>query len=103
MTYEAYAPLARRRPAGIARETSRRWAVNRVRVVRHLGRRDLREISMPTAVPSPHGQEVFEARRFAVNRVRKAVPIWKKEGLSTGAEGWMKGERMSDASPTEAG
>ncbi len=103
MTYEAHAPLARSRPTGIARETSRRRAVGTVRIGHRLGRRGLREISVPTAVSSSHRQEAFEAGRFAVNRVRKAVPIWKKEGLSTGAEGWMKGERMSDANPTEAG
>ena len=37
------------------------------------------------AVASPHRAEAFEACRYAIDRVKEIVPIWKREVWTDGA------------------
>ncbi len=96
LTYEAYAPLARRGLSRIGQEMLRRWKVKRVELVHRFGRMKLGEISVAIAVSSPHRQDAFEAGRFAIEQIKKTIPIWKKEMLSNGLEVWTEGSRIVD-------
>jgi molybdopterin synthase catalytic subunit len=42
-------------------------------------------------VASPHRQAAFDAALEAINRLKKEVPIWKKEHFEDGAV-WVEGE-----------
>ena len=99
ITYEAYAPLARKRLEEIAQEVLRRHAVRKVRIVHRIGRLHLQEVSVAIAVSSAHRQDAFEGCRYAIETIKKAVPIWKKERLSTGFEVWAEGREILDAKP----
>ncbi|MFQ6115865.1 MAG: molybdenum cofactor biosynthesis protein MoaE, partial [bacterium] len=54
------------------------------------GRLNLGDISVAIAVACPHRKEAFEACRFAIDRLKQTVPIWKKEYFEDG-EAWVEG------------
>ena len=41
------------------------------------------------AVSSPHRAEAFEACRYAIDRLKELVPIWKKENWADGSMEWV--------------
>ena len=57
-------------------------------IVHRVGRLEIGEISVLIAVSSPHRAEAFEACRYAIDRLKEVVPIWKKE-LFEGGEVWI--------------
>ena len=94
MTYEAYAPLAEKKLKELEGTMKRRWPLKKVRLVHRVGRLQLKDISVAVAVSSAHSAEAFEACRFGIEQVKRNVPIWKKEKLTTGTEVWVKGCRI---------
>ena len=44
-----------------------------------------------TVKPSPHRAEAFDACRYAIDRIKEIVPIWKKEAYE-GGETWIGSE-----------
>jgi molybdopterin synthase catalytic subunit len=49
------------------------------------------EISVVVAVSAAHRAEAFDACRHAIERLKRDVPIWKKETLVTGDAHWVRG------------
>jgi molybdopterin synthase catalytic subunit len=92
--YEAYPPLAKKRIAEIERGMEKKWPTIKVSIVHRVGRLRLKDISIAIAVSSPHRAEAFEACRFAIERIKEEVPVWKKEKLSNGTKVWVEGRRM---------
>lgn len=81
LEYTAYVPMAERIMADIEREIFDRWKVCRV-VMRHrTGTLDVGEIAVVTIVAATHRREAFEACRYAIDELKKRVPIWKREIL----------------------
>jgi molybdopterin synthase catalytic subunit len=85
LEYEAYEEMALSEMEAIATETGRRWPVTEVRIVHRLGRMEIGESSVAVAVTSPHRAEAFLACHFAIDTLKKTVPIWKKEFYVDGA------------------
>jgi molybdopterin synthase catalytic subunit len=85
LEYEAYEDMALSEMEAIVLETRRRWPVTEVRLVHRLGRLEIGEASVAVAVASGHRAEAFEACRFAIDVLKKTVPIWKKEFYVDGA------------------
>jgi len=77
--YTAYVPMAEELLRGIEAEIRKRWPVERVALVHRTGLLRVGEISVLTAVGAPHRAASFEACRYAIERVKADVPIWKKE------------------------
>lgn len=92
LEYEAYEPMARRKMEEIALETEERWPGVRVAMAHRLGRLLPGEASLVIAVSSPHREEAFLACRHALERLKREVPIWKKEHLAGGRSFWRGGE-----------
>jgi molybdopterin synthase catalytic subunit len=90
LEYEAYEEMALQELEAIAIETRSRWPVSDVRIVHRLGRMEIGEASVAVAVASPHRGEAFAACRFAIDTLKKSVPIWKKEFYADGAI-WLEG------------
>src|SRR3972149_5185237 len=72
-------------------EALARWPIARVGVIHRLGRLEIGEASVVIAVTSAHRAPAFEACRFAIDQLKKTVPIWKKEYFADGAV-WVEGE-----------
>ena len=92
LDYEAYEPMALRQMEEIAAELRARWRVDRVALVHRLGRLHIGETSVLIAVSAAHRDHAFEACRHAIERLKRVVPIWKKEYFADGAV-WAEGER----------
>ena len=90
LVYEAYPEMAERVLAQIAGEMRARWGLGRIAMVHRLGRVDPAEASILIVVSSPHRPEAFEAGRYAIERVKQVLPVWKKEVLEDGAF-WVEG------------
>lgn len=91
LEYECYQPMAIRVMADLGRGIAARHGASRISIVHRLGRLDIGEASVVIAVASPHRQAAFDAAEEAINRLKKEVPIWKKEHFEDGAV-WVEGE-----------
>jgi molybdopterin synthase catalytic subunit len=92
LEYEGYVDMALRTMEQIGREVHDRWPVNRVGMVHRLGRIEITESSVVIIVASAHRKTAFEACHYAIDRLKKIVPIWKKEYFEDGAV-WVENER----------
>ena len=84
LEYEAYRPMADRKLEEIGAEIRERWEVGHVSIVHRLGRVDPGEPSVVIVVASPRRSPAFEASRYAIERIKEIVPIWKREVWSDG-------------------
>lgn len=91
LEYEAYEPLALAQMEQVAREVGQKFAVSRVGVVHRLGRLEIGEASVAITVGAPHRRPAFEAALETIDRLKREVPIWKKEFFADG-EVWVDGE-----------
>lgn len=91
LDYECYEPMAVKVMAEIGREIVQTHAIGRIAMVHRLGRIQVRETSVAIAVTAPHRKPAFEAALEGINRLKRLVPIWKKEYFVDG-EVWVEGE-----------
>lgn len=91
LEYEGYEPMALEAMAAIARQLTAEFAIGRVAMVHRLGRLEIGETSVAIVVTAPHRKPAFEAALEAINRIKRSVPIWKKEHFA-GGETWVEGE-----------
>ncbi len=88
LEYEAYAEMALGEMRKIGEEIAARWGLDHVRIVHRIGRIEIGEASVVIAVAAPHREVAFEACRFAIDRLKETVPVWKKEVYADG-EVWL--------------
>lgn len=86
LIYEAYPEMAEKKLAEIGREIETRWPGSSVAISHRTGKLEIGEASVVIAVATPHRPEAFEAGRFAIEQLKKIVPIWKKEVYEDGEE-----------------
>ena len=91
LTYEAWSELAVERLTEIADEMHRRWKICRVALLHATGTLAIGQPSVVVAVSAPHRAEAFEAARYGIEELKRDVPIWKKEALTTGEADWVMG------------
>lgn len=90
LEYEAYASMAEKKMAEIAKEVRDKFAVGEVAMVHRVGRLEIGESSILIAVAAPHRQPAFEACSYAMDRVKQEVPVWKKEHFIDGEAHWVQ-------------
>ncbi|MCS6815948.1 MAG: molybdenum cofactor biosynthesis protein MoaE [Blastocatellia bacterium] len=91
LEYEAYEEMALRMLRQIGREIHERWSIDRIGILHRLGRLEIGESSVVIVVTSAHRRPAFEACEYAINRLKKIVPIWKREHFEDGSV-WVEGE-----------
>ncbi|MDF2938533.1 MAG: molybdopterin converting factor, large subunit [Paenibacillaceae bacterium] len=79
LEYEAYAPMALGTLRQIGDEVAARWPGSRCAITHRLGLVEAGEASVVIAVSAPHRDACYEASRYAIERLKQIVPIWKKE------------------------
>ena len=104
LDYECYEPMAIKEMARIGREIAASNQIGRIAIVHRLGRMLIGEASVAVVVTSPHRRAAFDAALAGIDRLKKTVPIWKKEYFADG-EVWVEGdwEDALKASATAAG
>ncbi len=86
LEYEAYEELAERELEGIGTEIASRWPETIGFAVAHrIGRVEIGEASVVLAVSAPHRGEALAACAYGIDRLKAALPIWKKEVFADGA------------------
>ncbi len=88
LEYEAYEPMALLEMRKLAQTAGERWKIVRVAIQHRVGPVAIGETSVAIAVAAAHRAEAFEACRFAIDRLKEIVPIWKKEYFE-GGEIWV--------------
>jgi molybdopterin synthase catalytic subunit len=91
LDYEAYESMALAKMREIAAQLHEKFAIHSVAIVHRLGRLQIGETSVFIAVSAPHRAAAFDACRFAIDTLKRTVPIWKKEYFEDGAV-WADGE-----------
>jgi molybdopterin converting factor subunit 1 len=98
LEYEAYEEMAVARMRRVADEARARWPdIVDIAIIQRIGHLEVGEVAVVIAVSSGHrDQGCFEACRYAIDRLKQVVPIWKKEVGPTGEE-WVEGDYLPTA------
>jgi molybdopterin converting factor subunit 1 len=91
LDYECYESMALKMMAQIGVQIALAHSVERIALVHRLGRLLIGETSVAVIVTAEHRRAAFEASLDGINRLKKTVPIWKKEYFTDG-EVWVEGE-----------
>jgi molybdopterin converting factor subunit 1 len=91
LEYEAYEPMAYTKLREIAAHIHAHFAIHHLAIVHRLGRLEVGDTSIFIAVSAPHRAAAFDACRYAIDTLKRTVPIWKKEFFVGGAV-WAEGE-----------
>jgi molybdopterin synthase catalytic subunit len=95
LDYECYEPMALKTMAQIGGELVRDFSITRVALMHRLGRLLVGETSVAVIATAPHRRAALEAASAGIDRLKKRVPIWKKEHFADG-EVWVEGEWERD-------
>jgi len=90
LEYEAYEPLAVRALQRIVDEAAGLWPSARLAMHHRIGRLEIGKASIVIAAASAHRADAFAATRYAIERVKQIVPIWKREHFD-GGDIWLEG------------
>ncbi|ASS74995.1 molybdopterin converting factor [Tumebacillus algifaecis] len=101
LEYEAYAPMAVKMMEQIDREIAERWPGTLVAMSHRIGKLEIEDAAVVIAVATPHRAASYEAGRYAIERLKEIVPIWKKEIWEDGTE-WI-GHQQGPWDPLRAG
>jgi molybdopterin synthase catalytic subunit len=91
LDYECYEPMALQAIVRLGCDVAAARRLVRIGIVHRLGRVLIGEASVVIVATAPHRRAAFEAAEEAIGRLKKTVPIWKKEHLDDGAV-WVAGE-----------
>jgi molybdopterin synthase catalytic subunit len=91
LEYECYEQMAVKMMAQIGGEIAGSWPIGRIAMVHRLGRIEIGETSVAVVVTAPHRKPAFDAALEGINRLKRMVPVWKKEYFADG-EVWVDGE-----------
>lgn len=102
LEYEAYRPMAEQELRKLADEVRSRFpAAHGVALVHRLGAVPLAEASVAVAISTAHRDEAFLACRWAIDELKRRVPIWKRESYKDGsAPRWVANAPGAPEDPT---
>lgn len=84
--YETYQKMALAEMEAIAKYALKKWDLKKVAIHHRIGKLDIGETAVVIAVSSAHRKETFDACYYIINKLKKTVPIWKKEVYFDGEE-----------------
>ena len=90
LVYEAYEPLAERALHRIVDEARHQWPSAALAIHHRIGKLEIGEASVAIAAASAHRADAFAASRYAIERIKQIVPIWKHEYFD-GGDTWIEG------------
>ncbi|PLT30261.1 molybdenum cofactor biosynthesis protein MoaE [Peribacillus deserti] len=96
--YEAYEAMAVKKLEQIGREIQERWPDSLTAITHRVGKLDITDVAVVIAVSTPHRDDAYQANRYAIERIKEIVPIWKKEMWEDGEE-WIGNQKETVAYP----
>ncbi len=79
LEYEAYESMAVKQLERLRKEARSTFGVVEMAIVQRTGRLPVGETSVAVACSAPHRQAAFDACEWAMDELKKTVPIWKTE------------------------
>jgi molybdopterin synthase catalytic subunit len=105
--YSAYRAMAEREMSAIATEIADVFGVTRLVIEHRLGMLGLGDVSVAVVAAHPHRAPALDANRYAIEQLKRRVPIWKLEHYVDGTREWVaaatrsgNGERATESEPT---
>jgi len=92
LIYEAYEEMAIEEMKRIREEAMKKFPILDMVIWHRYGELEVGENTILIVAAGKHRREAFEACIWAVDEVKKRVPIWKKEVTDEG-EFWIEGEK----------
>lgn len=86
LEYEAYEPMAIKEMQKIAEYALQNWHAENILIHHRVGVLKTGDVAVIIAVSAPHREAAFDACRYAIDTLKKTVPIWKKEVFEDGEE-----------------
>jgi len=87
--YSAYRAMAEREMTAIATEIGETFGVTRLVIEHRLGTLGLGDVSVAIVTAHPHRSPAIDANRFAIQELKRRVPIWKLEHYADGTREWV--------------
>ena len=91
LAYEAYQPMALTALERLENEARQRYQIASCSIIHRLGDVPLAEPSVAVVVAAAHRAPAFDACRWAMDELKRTVPIWKKEFFAEGDAEWVEG------------
>jgi len=91
LEYEAYETMALKTMEELGGFVRQAWDIGSIAIVHRLGHMEIGETSVAIVITSPHRRASFDACEYAIDKLKKIVPIWKKEFFEDG-EVWVEGQ-----------
>jgi len=88
LDYDAYPEMAEKELIRLGEDAKNKWPICRMAIVHRIGPVQITEASVMIAVSAAHRDAAFAACRFAIEEIKRTVPIWKKE-VFEGGEIWI--------------
>ena len=88
LEFESYDAMAIKEMTKIADSIFDQWPAQHVTFHHRKGNLQIGEVAVVIVVACPHRAPAFEACQFAIDTLKKTVPIWKKE-IFTDGEVWV--------------
>ena len=101
LTYSAYRPMAEERLRGIVDDLEASSDDLAVAIVHRLGEVPAGAASVAIATASPHRAAAYDASRQALERLKREVPIWKREHYAGGDAAWREEEPLGPEQTSE--
>ena len=87
--YDCYRSMAEKMIKNLIEEAEAKWDVDEIRVLHRVGYLKIGETAVAIAVSSAHRDEAFQGCRSLIERIKKEVPIWKKQIFEDGITEWV--------------
>lgn len=87
--YEAYDDLALSEGNRILAEAERRFRLHRIVAIHRVGQLELGDVAIWMQALASHRNEAFAACEWAMDAIKKSVPIWKREEYLEGEPTWL--------------
>jgi molybdopterin synthase catalytic subunit len=85
LEYEAYPEMVEAKFETIATEAREKFKIADIAIHHRIGGLEIGDVSVVIAVSAEHRGAAFDACRYAIDRLKRIAPIWKKEITPDGA------------------
>ena len=86
LEYDCYIPMAEKLMREIASQIGEEFPINHLAMVHRIGRMSVGELVVVVSAGAAHRDAAFRAARAGIDRLKRTVPIWKKEHFADGSQ-----------------